>query len=302
VVHSIIFDEQKGKATGVRVVDLHSGQMSEYYARIIFVNGSTVNTNLLLLHSTSGRFPNGLGNDSATLGKFIMDHNYRVSGVGFYDGLQDKYYFGRRPVGLYVPRFRNFGADQQAAFLRGYALAGGSARLGFDRGTGMEGFGAEFKDKLTQPGPWMISFTAMGEMLPYENSQLSLDKEQKDAWGIPLVRFNVAWQQNEDAMSRDAVEQIQEMLDAAGLRDIHVKDRHISPGNGIHEMGGCRMGRDPKTSMLNQWNQMHAVKNVFVTDGACMSSSACQNPSLTYMALTARAANYAVEELKKQNL
>jgi choline dehydrogenase-like flavoprotein len=302
VVHSIIYDEQKGKATGVKVIDAHSKEMTEYYAKIIFVNASTINTNLLLLNSTSNRFPAGFGNDSGTLGKYVMDHNYRVSGAGFYDGMQDKYYFGRRPVGLYVPRFRNFGADRQTAFLRGYALAGGSGRIGYGRGNGMEGIGAAFKEGLTDPGAWVLSFTAMGEMLPYEDNQLTLDKSKKDEWGMPLLHFNISWHENEDAMTKDAIEQVQAMFAAGGLRDIHVADRQLTPGAGIHEMGGCRMGKDPKTSMLNRWNQMHAAKNVFVTDGACMTSSSCQNPSLTYMALTARAADYAVQELKKQHI
>jgi choline dehydrogenase-like flavoprotein len=302
VVHSILYDDQKGRATGVRVINANTKAATEYYARVIFVNASTVNTNLLLLHSTSARFPAGLGNDSGTLGKYVMDHNYRVSGVGYYDGLPDKYYYGRRPVGLYVPRFRNFGADTQTAFRRGYALAGGTARLGFERGVDAPGLGAGFKDGLSEPGPWMMALTAMGEMLPYEDNHISLDPDRRDAWGMPLVRFHVTWHENEDAMSRDAVEQVGETLAAGGLRDIRVSDKHVHPGHGIHEMGGCRMGRDPNTSMLNGWNQLHAVKNVFVTDGACMTSSSCQNPSLTYMALTARAADHAVSELKKRNL
>lgn len=302
VVESIIYDENKGKASGVRVVNAKTLEVTEYFAKIIFVNASTINSNLLLLNSTSKRFPNGLGNDSNTLGKYVMDHNYRVNGVGYFDGLQNKYYFGRRPVGVYVPRFRNFGADKQNNFLRGYALAGGTDRLGFGRGAAMDGMGVEFKKKLTEPGPWFIAFTAMGEMLPYEDNTITLDKEQKDAWGMPLVRFSISWRENEDKMSADAVEQVREMLSSGGLRDIHVHDKNNSPGNGIHEMGGCRMGSDPKTSMLNKFNQMHMVKNVFVTDGACMTSSSCQNPSLTYMALTARACEHAVSELKKKNI
>lgn len=302
VVESIIYDEQKEKASGVRVIHAATKEVTEYYAKIIFVNASTVNSNLLLLNSTSKRFPNGLGNDSNTLGKYVMDHNYRVNGVGYFDGMQDKYYFGRRPVGLYVPRFRNFGTDKQTEFLRGYALAGGTSRVGFGRGANMEGMGADFKNKLSEPGPWFIAFTAMGEMLPYEDNTIKLDKDQKDAWGMPLVRFDITWRENEDRMSADAMKQIQEILSSGELRDIQVNDKHNSPGNGIHEMGGCRMGRDPKTSMLNGFNQMHQVKNVFVTDGACMTSSSCQNPSLTYMALTARACDHAVKELRKMNI
>ena len=301
VVQSIVFDEQKGKATGVRVVDAKTKEMTEFFAKIIFVNASTVNTNLVLQNSTSTRFPNGLGNDSGVLGHYVMAHNYRVSGSGTAEGFDDQYYFGRRPTGVYIPRYRNFGGDKQTAFLRGYSHSGGAGR-GMAGGAWTPGFGAEFKESIAKPGPWSFSMNAMGEMLPYEDNTITLDKEQKDQWGMPLVRINVEWKENENEMSKDAVVQIQEMLEAAGLKNVRARDNHQNPGLDIHEMGGCRMGRDPKTSMLNAWNQMHAVKNVFVTDGASMVSTACQNPSLTYMALTARAANHAVEELKKKNL
>jgi choline dehydrogenase-like flavoprotein len=302
VVHSIIFDETKNRATGVRVVDAKTKQMTEYFAKIIFVNASTVNTNLILQNSTSRRFPNGLGNDSGVLGHYVMAHNYRVSGGGTVEGFEDQYYFGRRPTGIYIPRYRNFGTDKQTAFLRGYSHSGSGSRAGWGRGSWVPGFGAELKEALTKPGPWSFYINAMGEMLPYEDNTIKLDKTQKDAWGMPLVRINVEWKGNEDEMSKDAVVQIQEMLERAGLKNVSARDNHQNPGLDIHEMGGCRMGRDPKTSMLNAFNQMHAVKNVFVTDGACMTSTACQNPSITYMALTARAANHAVEELKKKNL
>ena len=302
VVHSIIYDEQKKKATGVRVVDAKTKEMTEYFAKIIFVNASTVNTNLILQNSTSSRFPNGLGNDSGVLGHFVMAHNYRVSGSGSYEGFEDQYYFGRRPTGIYIPRYRNFGSDKQTTFLRGYSHAGGAGRASWGRGNGMPGFGAELKNSLIKPGIWSFSINAMGEMLPYEDNRIWLDKTRKDQWGMPLVHINVEWKENEDAMSRDAVVQIQEMLEAVGLKNVSARDNHQNPGLDIHEMGGCRMGRDPKTSMLNGFNQMHAVKNVFVTDGASMVSTACQNPSITYMALTARAADYAVKELKKGNV
>jgi choline dehydrogenase-like flavoprotein len=299
VVQSLLYDEQKSKATGVRVIDAVTKETTEYFAKIIFVNAACLNTNLLLLNSKSSRFPNGFGNDSGVLGKYVMAHNYRVRSGGTYDGFKDQYHAGRRPTGVYLPRFRNFGSDKQTDFLRGYALSGGGGR---GTGNGAEGFGADFKQKMTEPGQWSFGFTAMGEMLPYEDNRVWLDPNQKDAWGMPLLHINVEWKANEDAMSRDALDQMKEMLEAAGLKNVWANDNHQAPGLDIHEMGGCRMGRDPKTSMLNAFNQMHACKNVFVTDGASMTSTACQNPSITYMALTARAANYAVEQLKKRNI
>jgi len=201
-----------------------------------------------------------------------------------------------------MPRFRNFGNDKQTSFKRGYALACFSGRAGWERGKSMEGIGGEFKTQLTEPGPWVFNAVAMGEMLPYKDNRVWLDKSKTDEWGIPLLHADIAWHENEDVMAKDAVQQVQEMLEKAGLTDISVADNHQAPGKDIHEMGGCRMGHNPKNSMLNQWNQLHTAKNVFVTDGACMTSSACQNPSLTYMAITARAAHYAVSELKKKNL
>lgn len=302
VVHAIIYDETKNKATGVRVIDAKTKKVTEYFAKVIFVNAGSINTNLILLNSTSNRFPNGLGNDSGVLGQYIMAHNYRVRASGTYDGMLQSYYYGRRPNGVYMPRFRNFGKDKNNNFTRGYALACASYRQNWSRGNRTDLIGAELKEQLTEPGPWVFFGTAMGEMLPYKDNRIWLDKNLKDDFGIPLLHTDISWHQNEDAMAKDAVEQCNEMFDAAGLKDILAEDNHQAPGKDIHEMGGCRMGNDPKTSMLNKWNQLHAVKNVFVTDGACMTSSGCQNPSLTYMAITARAANYAVSELKKNNL
>jgi choline dehydrogenase-like flavoprotein len=302
VVHSIIYDETKQKATGVRVIDATTKKITEYFAKIIFLNAGSINSNLILLNSTSTRFPNGLGNDNGVLGHYIMTHNYRVRASGSFDGLQDSYYYGRRPNGVYMPRFRNFGADKQTNFKRGYALACASYRQGWARGGDTESIGIELKAQMTEPGEWVFFATAMGEMLPYEDNRVWLDKDKKDEWGMPLLHTDVSWHANEDAMAKDAVEQMREMFEKAGLKNVTAADNHQAPGKDIHEMGGCRMGNDPKTSMLNKWNQLHAVKNVFVTDGACMASSACQNPSLTYMAITARAAHYAVSELKKNNL
>jgi choline dehydrogenase-like flavoprotein len=301
VVHSIIYDEAKKRATGVRVIDAKTKEMTEYFAKILFVNASTMNTNLILLNSVSNRFPNGLGNDSGVLGRYVMAHNYRVRGGGTVEGFEDQYYFGRRPTGVYVPRYRNFGTDKQTGFLRGYSHSGGAGR-GRGTGTVTESFGAAFKTDLTKPGPWNFGLNAMGEMLPYEDNRVWLDKTQKDAWGVPLLHVHVEWKENEDAMSKDAVVQLQEMFEAAGMKNVWAYDNKQAPGLDIHEMGGARMGRDPKTSVLNGFNQMHAVPNVFVTDGSAMVSTACQNPSITYMALTARAANHAVEELKRRNI
>lgn len=302
IVHSIIYDEVKEKATGVRVIDTVTKKTTEYFARIIFVNAGSINSNLTLLNSVSKRFPKGLGNDSGVLGHYIMTHNYRVRASGTFEGMQDSYYYGRRPNGVYMPRFRNFGRDQQTNFKRGYALACSSYRQGWGRGNYTDEIGIALKEQLTEPGPWVFFGTAMGEMLPYEDNVVWLDENEKDEWGIPLLHADVSWHANEDAMAKDAVEQMQLMLEKAGMKNIQAEDNHQAPGKDIHEMGGCRMGHNPKTSMLNQWNQLHAVPNVFVTDGACMTSSACQNPSLTYMAITARAANYAVSEMKKGNL
>jgi choline dehydrogenase-like flavoprotein len=302
VVHSIIYDDKKQKATGVRVVDALSKKITEHYARIIFVNAGSINSNLILLNSTSSRFPNGLGNDSGVLGYYIMTHNYRVSASAIYEGMSDSYYYGRRPTGVYIPRFRNFGNDKRNDFKRGYAMACSTYRQGWAHGNNIEGIGASFKENLTEPGPWSFYGVAMGEMLPYKDNHVWLDNNEKDSWHIPLLHTNVSWHENEDMMAKDAVEQMHNMLEKADFKNILVHDNHQSPGRDIHEMGGCRMGNNPRDSMLNRWNQLHAVKNVFVTDGACMTSSACQNPSLTYMAITARACDYAVSELKKKNL
>lgn len=302
VVHSIIYDEVKQTATGVRVVDAVTKKTTEYFARIIFLNAGSINSNIVLLNSVSKRFPNGLGNENGVLGHYMMSHNYRVRASGSFEGLQDKYFKGRRPNGVYMPRFRNFGADRQTGFKRGYAVAAWSGREGWAKSDGMDGIGSELKERLTEPGNWTFGAVAMGEMLPYEDNYLFLDKNQKDEWGVPLLHTHISWHENENAMAADAVEQLHEMLEKAGLKNIEASDNQQAPGKDIHEMGGCRMGRDPKTSMLNEWNQLHAVKNVFVTDGACMASSSCQNPSLTYMAITARAANYAVNEMKQRRL
>jgi choline dehydrogenase-like flavoprotein len=304
VVHSIIYDEKKGKATGVRVIDTNTLEMTEFFARIIFVNAATLNSTLILMNSVSDRFPNGLGNDSGALGHYLMDHNYRGRVSGIYEGKEfdSHYYFGRRPTGTYIPRFRNMGDDRQKDFVRGYAYACGGSRQGWERGNSAEGFGTDFKSELTKPGLWTFSMTAMGEMLPHVDNKVTLDFQKKDKWGMPTLQIDCRWRDNEDKMVPDAITQAQEMMENAGITVVAAYDNHQNPGLAIHEMGTARMGRDPKTSVLNGFNQIHSCKNVFVTDGASMSSSACQNPSLTYMAMTARAADFAVKELKKMNL
>lgn len=299
VVHSIIFDEQRQKASGVRVIDAATGQATEYFARIIFVNAGTLNSTLLLLNSTSTRFPNGFGNDSGALGHYLMDHNYRGHINAEYDGFKDQYYYGRRPTGVYIPRYRNVGSDRQSSFIRGYAFAAGGSRR---TGNADSGIGAGFKEALTEPGPWDIWMNGMGECLPYFENKVTLSTDKKDKWGIPLLEIDCEYKENELNMLKDILASGAEMLDKAGFRNIEAYDSHQAPGQGIHEMGTARMGKDPKTSILNAHNQVWGAKNVFVTDGSCMSSTACQNPSLTYMALTARAADYAISELKKQNL
>jgi choline dehydrogenase-like flavoprotein len=301
VVHSIIFDEQKNKATGVRVIDAHTKEMTEYYARIIFVNASTVNTNLILLNSKSNRYPNGLGNDNGLLGKYIAFHNFRTTISAEYEGFLDTTTEGNRPNSSYIPRFRNV-FKQETDFLRGYAAGFGSSRR-LDMDT--SGFGETLKTGLTQKklGNWQVNSHMMGETIPKENNYVTLDSDLKDAWGIPLIKVSVVYDDNDEKMVVDFHEQMTEMLTISGFTNIQTHDKpDRAPGIDIHEMGGVRMGKDPKTSQLNKWNQLHSCKNVFVTDGACMTSNSTQNPSLTFMAITARAADYAVKELKKRNL
>ncbi len=296
VVHSIIYDEEKQLATGVRVIDAQSKEMIEFYAPVIFVNAAAFNTNLILLNSTSNRFPNGLGNDSGVLGKYVAFHNYRAKISGEYDGFPDKATFGRRPTSSYIPRFRNV-FKQETDFLRGYA-AGFSAGRTIDMDTnGL--FGEELKESMLNPkyGPWRVGSHMMGETIPKEESQLRLDTQKTDEWGIPQLKVSIDYDENDEKMIADYFEQLEEMFTAAGFTNIRTRDTNQAPGLDIHEMGGVRMGKDPKTSMLDKWNRLHACKNVYVTDGACMTSTSTQNPSLTYMALTARAVDHAVKNL-----
>jgi choline dehydrogenase-like flavoprotein len=300
VVHSIIYDEKAGKATGVRVIDANTMKATEYFAKVIFLNAAAINSNLILLNSTSSRFPNGLGNDSGILGKYFAFHNYRARVSGKYDGFLDKTTDGRSHTSAYIPRFRNV-EKQETDFLRGYA-AGFSSGRSVKRNT--DGFGEELKSNLDikKLGPWNVGSHMMGETIPKESNFISLDANKKDAWGMPLLKINVDYDENDNKMVKDYLEQMTEMFTKAGFYDIQTTDSNQAPGLDIHEMGGVRMGHDPKTSMLNKWNQLHACKNVFVTDGSSMTSTSTQNPSLTYMALTARAADYAMGELKKGNI
>ncbi|CCH55666.1 Gluconate 2-dehydrogenase flavoprotein [Fibrisoma limi BUZ 3] len=301
VVHSIIYDDVKGKATGVRVIDTNTKQMTEYYARVIFVNAACLNTNLILLNSTSKRFPNGLGNDNGMLGHYVAFHNYRGSLNATYEGFPDGYFYGRRPTTAFMPNFRNV-QKQEMDFQRGYMVAFSASRSGWQRGAGMEGFGAEFKDKLSDPGGWHVYMMMQGETIPKYDNHVRLSKDQKDPWGIPQLVTSVGYDDNDVKSMKDFLEQGAEMLDKAGCKHISSSDDKRNPGLDIHEMGGVRMGRDPKTSLLNSHNQLHLVKNVFVTDGAAMTSTGTQNPSITFMALAARAADYAVSEMKKKSL
>jgi choline dehydrogenase-like flavoprotein len=302
IVQSIIYDESKGKAVGVKVLDAETKEEIDYFANIIFLNASTLGSTFILLNSTSQRFPNGLGNSSGQLGKNLMDHQYRVGAEADVEGFEDSYYIGRRPNGIYIPRFRNVGKDKRTDYLRGFGYQGSASREGWMHGVKEMLYGADLKNALTTPGAWKIGITGFGECLPYENNAVTLNHDKKDAFGLPTLSIDAEWKENEKVMRKDMKESAAEMLEAAGFKNVRMYDNQNNIGLGIHEMGTARMGKDPKTSVLNKWNQVHEAPNVFVTDGAAMTSSACQNPSLTYMALTARAVNHAVEELKKGNL
>ncbi|WP_068878674.1 GMC oxidoreductase, partial [Phenylobacterium sp. CCH9-H3] len=299
IVTSLILDPKTSKATGVRVLDEASGQEIEFYAGVVFLCASALSTAWIMLNSTSSRFPNGFGNDSDQVGRNIMDHHLGVGAVAEVPGYLDSYYSGRRPNGIYIPRFRNLGdkASARSDFLRGYGYQGGAGRQGWDRP--VSGVGAERKAALSQPGPWMFRLGGFGEILPYADNRVTLNKAKTDKHGLPTLTFDVSIRENEKAMRKDMATAAAEMLEAAGFKKILAGDQGYAPGLGIHEMGTARMGRDPKTSVLNAHNQVHACKNVYVTDGAAMASASCVNPSLTYMALTARACAHAVEAKKR---
>ena len=299
VVHSILYDDKKGQATGVRVIDANTRETFEYTAPIIFVNAGALNTNLILLNSISSRFPHGLGNDNGLLGKYVAFHNYRGHISAEYDGFADSTTDGRRPTAAYIPRFRNV-FRQETDFLRGYAAGFYTSR---NSEHPADGFGDAFKKNLdkgnSELGPWRVGSHMMGETIPKETNTVSLDGNLKDAWGIPQLKINIGYDDNDEKMLKDFFAQLTEMYTAAGFTNIKTGDSGQAPGLDIHEMGGVRMGRDPRTSLLNQWNQLHACPNVYVTDGACMTSTSTQNPSLTYMALTARAVDHAVGQARR---
>lgn len=300
IVTEVIYDKDSKRAKGIRIVDAETMKTEEYFAKIIFLNASTLGTALILLNSVSDAFPNGLGNSSEQVGHNLMDHHYGVGAGGSYEGFQDKYYFGRRPNGIYIPRFRNISEQtKRSDYVRGFGYQGGASR---GRKWTADGVGAELKDQLLEPGNWSMGVGSWGEHLPYYENKATLNKDKKDKWGLPTLDIDCEFKANELAMRKDMMNSAAEMLEKAGLKNVSTYDSMPAPGFCIHEMGTARMGRDPKTSVLNGFNQMHEVKNVFITDGACMTSSACQNPSITYMALTARAADYAVKELKRKNI
>jgi choline dehydrogenase-like flavoprotein len=301
VVHSIIYDEQKGKATGVRVIDANTQESTEYFARVIFVNGSALNSTLVLLNSKSNRFPNGLGNDSGVLGKYVAFHLYRGSVSASIEGFQDRYTYGRNPTEPILANYRNL-HKQDTDYFGGFTTFVGAYRPRGAEDAGETELGAPFKSALSKPGGWRTYMYMQGETIPKASNHVRLSDTEKDQWGIPLLVTSVGYDDNDEKMIKDFLTQSSEMLAKAGCLDISPYDTHQAPGLDIHEMGGARMGRDPKTSILNGWNQVHQCKNVFVTDGACMTSTGNQSPSILYMALTARAANHAVEEMKRKNL
>jgi choline dehydrogenase-like flavoprotein len=301
VVHSIIYDEQKQKAIGVKVIDANTKEGKDFFANIIFVNASALNSNLILLNSTSKRFPNGLGNDSGLLGKYISFHNYRGSMWGYVDGFLNNYYKVSKPAECIIANFRNV-EKRDTDFYGGYVIYSGASREKLSDRNITSLLGAEFKEAISQPGGWTAYMYMQGETIAKETNHVRLSTTEKDQWGIPLLITSVDYDDNDDKMVKDFLEQGKAMMEAAGVKEVNTHDNKQPPGLDIHEMGGVRMGSDPKTSLLNEWNQLHHCKNVFVTDGACMTSTGSQSPSILYMAFTARAVNYAVSELRKGNL
>jgi len=301
IVSEVTYDRDRKRATGVRVIDAITNQPTDYKARVVFLCASTLNSTWLLMRSATDVWPGGLGSSSDALGRNLMDHHFRCGAEGKLDGLEDKYYYGRRPTGFYIPRYRNLFGDKRG-YLRGFGYQGGAGRDGWSRAVAELGVGGAFKDAMTEPGRWGVGATAFGEMLPNPKNRVSLDDAKKDKWGLPVLKIDCATGENERLMRKDMINDMADMLEQCGVKDVKTYDNDYFPGMGIHEMGTARMGKDPKSSVLNSWNQVWDAPNVFVTDGSCMASSACQNPSLTYMALTARAADHAVNELNRRNL
>lgn len=301
IVHSLIYDEARNRVKGVRVIDTQTRRTTEYFAKVVFLCASTLNSTTILLNSRSARFPNGLGNDSGELGHNLMDHHNGGGATASFSGLADRYYRGRRSTSMYIPRFRNVTKSEEK-FKRGYGYEVYTSRAGWTRGVGTAEFGADFKNEITRPGDWQLYMEGYGETLAYHDNRIWLSDSQLDAWGMPRLHVSMEYHDNERAMAQQMMDDAVEMMRAAGLENVNGFTHPVTPGSVIHEMGTARMGRDPKTSVLNGHNQVHAVPNVFVTDGSFMVSSPTQNPSLTYMAMTARAANYAVEQLKRGEL
>jgi len=302
IVTRLLYDKDTQKAKGVEVLDAETNKTYEYYSKIVFLNASALNSAWVLMNSATDIWPDGLGSSSGELGHNVMDHHYMLGASGRVEGFEDKYYYGRRANGFYITRFANLYGDKRKDYLRGFGYQGGANREGWHRAVAEMGVGAAFKQSITEPGAWGIGATGFGEILPYHENKISLDKNRKDKWGLPVLAMDAGLKENELNMRKDMLTELVAMFEAAGVKDIETFDMKYAIGQGIHEMGTARMGKDPKTSVLNAHNQVWDAKNVFVTDGACMTSSACQNPSLTYMALTARAADFAVSELKKGNI
>lgn len=303
IVYEIIFDETKQVAKGVKVLDSETNQTIEYFAKVVFLCASTMGSTFILLNSKSNRFANGLGNDSGVLGQNIMDHHLGVGARGQMEGFEDQYYSGRRANGIYIPRFRNMGKDKRD-YLRGFGYQGGGSRAGWQRLVAEANIGVDLKEAAASPGRWSLGIMGFGEVLPDQSNQVTINTDKKDKFGLPTLLFDTEFKENEWKMRKDMANDAVEMLEAAGVKNVKAFDNPSQHGMGlgIHEMGTARMGKDPKTSVLNKFNQVHACKNVFVTDGSFMTSASCVNPSLTYMAFTARAADFAVQELKKGNL
>jgi choline dehydrogenase-like flavoprotein len=301
IVYELIYDEKKGKATGVKVLDSETGEQMEFYADVIFLCASTFGSTFIMMNSISNRFPNGFGNDSGELGRNIMDHHLSVGASADVEGYEDQYYFGRRANGMYIPRYRNIGKDKRD-YIRGFGYQGGASRQGWASMVKELSLGTELKEAVSKPGKWTVGMGGFGEILPYHDNKVTINKDKKDKYGLPTLTFDAILRDNELKMRKDMANDAAEMLEAGGFKNVTKYDREIGIGLGIHEMGTARMGKDPKTSVLNKWNQVHACKNVYVTDGSFMTSAGCQNPSLGYMAFTARAVDHAVKEMNKNNI
>jgi choline dehydrogenase-like flavoprotein len=301
LVTRVLYDKDKKKATGVEVLDTETNKTYTFESKVVFVCASALNSTWILMNSATDVWPEGLGSSSGELGHNLMDHHYNIGARGTIEGYEDKYYYGRRPTGFYIPRFANIGNDKRD-FLRGYGYQGSASRMGWGREVAELNIGADFKDALCEPGAWSIGATGFGEILPNHDNRISLDKTKKDKWGLPVLNMDAELKENEIKMRKDIVSDLMDIFNAAGVKNVQPWSTYYAIGQGIHEMGTARMGADRKNSVLNKWNQVWDAPNVFVTDGAFMTSSACQNPSLTYMAFTARAADYAISELKKGNL